>query len=27
MLTLMQRMGMGIDAFAGARHNMNECLV
>jgi len=27
MLTLMQRMGMGIEAFAGARHNMNECLV
>jgi len=27
MLTLMQGMGMGIEAFAGARHNMNECLV
>ena len=26
MLTLMQKMGMGIEQFAGARHNMNECL-
>lgn len=27
MLTVMQSMGMGIDDFAGARHNLNECLI
>ncbi len=27
MLTLMQRMGMELESFAGARHTMNECLV
>jgi len=26
MLTLMQRSGMDIDQFAGASHNLNECL-
>jgi hypothetical protein len=26
MLTLMQEIGMEIEQFAGARHNMNECL-